>query len=66
MKTILNPILAFAVWSLVTGWALMITVGVIHGEWLPMLPTIGYFPATLVAIWLGILSDMLRYQYEES
>jgi len=30
------------------GWIFMLTVGVIHAEWLPMLPTIGYWWAVII------------------
>lgn len=33
------------------GWELMIAVGVIHAEWIPSLPTIGYWWAVLL-VWL--------------
>lgn len=36
-------------YALAAGWALMLAVGVVRGEWLPDCPTIGYWPAVLVA-----------------
>jgi hypothetical protein len=43
--------------SLVFGWYLMLAVGVAHAEWLPALPTIGYWWACLL-VWLlrGVFS----------
>lgn len=36
-------LLAFAL-----GWVFMLTVGVIHHEWIPQLPTLGYWWAFLI------------------
>jgi hypothetical protein len=36
--------------DLTTGWMLMLAVGVAHAEWLPMLPTIGYWWAVLLVV----------------
>ncbi|MCX5066951.1 hypothetical protein OOJ91_13950 [Micromonospora lupini] len=35
--------------SLLGGWALMLAVGIARAEWLPALPTIGYWPAVLLS-----------------
>ena len=40
--------------ALVGGWIFMLTVGVIHGEWLPMMPTIGYWSAVKVSFMLSL------------
>lgn len=37
--------------AMVSGWLLMLAVGVAHHEWTPDLPTIGYWWAVLLA-WL--------------
>ncbi len=34
---------------LVTGWVLMLVVGIVHAEWIPQLPTIGFGLALLLA-----------------
>ncbi|MEU5155620.1 hypothetical protein [Glycomyces sp. NPDC021274] len=34
----------------VEAWLLMLLVGVVHGEWLPMMPTIGYWSSVLVVL----------------
>jgi hypothetical protein len=39
-----------AAFSLLGGWALMLAVGVIHHEWIPQCPTIGYPWAVLLAL----------------
>lgn len=41
-----------ALFSLLGGWALMLAVGVIHHEWIPQCPTIGYWSAVLLAMLL--------------
>jgi Na+-driven multidrug efflux pump len=38
--------------SLVNGWLLMLAVGIAHAEWVPALPTIGYWWAVLLAMLL--------------
>jgi hypothetical protein len=47
MKWVIALILAAAGIPL-GAWALMVTVGVVHGEWLPMLPTLGYWNALAI------------------
>lgn len=44
-----------AVGAMLGGWLLMLTVGVIHGEWLPMMPTLGYWSAVKVSAMLSLL-----------
>lgn len=46
-------LLMLCVESLLTGWFLMLAVGVIHHEWIPSCPTIGYW-------WAALLSGLLR------
>lgn len=36
----------------IEAWLLMLTVGVIHGEWLSGMPTIGYWSSVLVVLML--------------
>lgn len=40
--------------AIVGGWLLMLTVGVIHGEWLPMMPTLGFWSALKVSFMLSL------------
>jgi hypothetical protein len=37
--------------ALSSGWAFMLAVGVVHAEWLPQVPTLGYWWSVLIA-WL--------------
>lgn len=48
----------YALEVLFRGWVLMLGVGIVHAEWLPQLPTIGYWVAVLIA-WVlgGVLSS---------
>lgn len=39
------------------AWLFMLAVGVIHHEWLPMMPTIGYKSSLIVS---GIAMPLLR------
>lgn len=50
---------------LVTAWVVMITVGVIHGEWLPNLPTIGFHSAYLIGFMLDTLVFVFKYSNSE-
>jgi hypothetical protein len=43
--------------ALFGGWMLMLTVGIVHSEWIPQVPTIGYWWATaIVALMGGVFS----------
>lgn len=42
-----------AAW-LVTAWMLMLAVGVVHAEWIPQLPTIGFGLALLLSFLLVV------------
>lgn len=54
----LDLLIAALVWlvvgTLLGGWLFMLTVGVVHGEWLPMMPTIGYWSAVKVSFMLSL------------
>lgn len=52
MVILLWLLLSF-VYSALSGWAFMIAVGVAHAEWVPSLPTIGFWPAFIIAMLLG-------------
>ena len=45
---ILFGLVVSATGSLAFGWVFMLLVGVVHAEWLPALPTIGYWLAVLI------------------
>lgn len=45
--------------ALLGGWLLMLTVGVIHGEWLHDMPTIGYWSAVKVSTMLSIMTGVV-------
>ena len=36
--------------NLYCGWMLMLAVGIAHAEWIPTLPTIGYWWAVLLVV----------------
>lgn len=44
-----------AVMMLIESWALMLTVGVVHGEWLPMMPTLDFVGALRINLALSLL-----------
>lgn len=47
----------------VAGWVFMLTVGVIHAQWLHTMPTIGFGPAILVSILVSLTINTLNFQY---
>lgn len=47
-------LIAFGYW-LLCGWALMMLVGVLHHQWWPVIPTMGYGTALLVSLLLHIV-----------
>jgi hypothetical protein len=48
VKTVAVLSLTIASW-LISAWTLMLTVGIVHAEWIPQLPTIGFRLALLLA-----------------
>lgn len=54
MIFILIPLLV-AVSVFWDAWAFMILVGVIHAEWLPMLPTIGFGSSVIISFLFLVL-----------
>lgn len=49
------------------GWALMLAVGVAHAEWLPGLPTVGYWPSVLLVLLLrGVFSRVPSSRRDDS
>lgn len=57
-KFIMLALVIIAAGTLIGGWLFMLTVGVIHCEWLPMMPTIGYKSAIKVSFMLSITVGM--------
>jgi Na+-driven multidrug efflux pump len=51
LATAIGSLIVSAVVSLLGGWMFMLAVGVAHHEWLPGLPTVGYWWAVLIT-WL--------------
>lgn len=49
---ILLGLVVSAAGSLAFGWVFMLLIGVVHAEWLPALPTIGYWWAVLITFLL--------------
>lgn len=39
-------------YSIFAGWAFMLAIGLVHHEWIPACPTIGYWPAVGIALLL--------------
>lgn len=57
-KFVMLALVIIAAGTLIGGWLFMLTAGVIHGEWLPMMPTIGYWSAVKVSFMLSITVGM--------
>lgn len=54
IRFVIAALAIIVIGALVGGWIFMLTVGVIHGEWLPMMPTIGYWSAVKVSFMLSL------------
>lgn len=53
MSTFLANLSTLAAAWLVSAWMLMLAVGVVHIEWIPQLPTIGFGLALLLSfLWM--------------
>jgi hypothetical protein len=47
--------------TIASAWAFMIAVGVAHAQWLPMMPTIGYWPSLAIMALLGLAARLETY-----
>lgn len=53
----ITGLITTAIGALVDGWMLMLGVGILHAEWWPAMPTIGYWWAVLAVYLLrGVFS----------
>ena len=53
----LNALLSFVGKTFLVGWLTMLAVGIAHSEWVPGLPTIGYWwSCLLVALTYGLFT----------
>lgn len=62
MTKVLASLSVLATAWLVGSWMLMLTVGIVHAEWIPQLPTIGYRLAlllTTISLVRVVLGSML-------
>lgn len=46
----------------VGAWVLMLTVGIIHHEWLPQVPTLGYGNSLLIFFMVDWVLTLMRYR----
>lgn len=60
MKDILAAFAALVVSVVLTGWLFMVTVGVVRGEWLHDLPTIGFGSSLIVSSLVGACLAVMR------
>ncbi len=61
----LIPFAVAIVWAFFGGWLFMITVGVIHAEWLTMMPTVGYGSSLLIFALIATLFTAVSWRYED-
>ena len=54
MKLVAVGITMFLGYVFLTGWALMIAVGIIHAEWIIACPTINFYWACIIAFFLRL------------
>lgn len=52
VRRVVTRLLAASMITLIGGWELMLAVGLAHAEWVPALPTIGYWWAVLLILLL--------------
>jgi len=52
ISSIISGTIIDVITSLAGGFELMLAVGIIHAEWIPALPTVGYWWACLVVLLL--------------
>lgn len=52
LEKFITRLLVSAVTSFIGGWEFMLAVGIMHRQWWPALPTIGYWWAVLVVVLL--------------
>lgn len=48
------------------AWVFMLTVGVIHAEWIPQLNTLGYPAAVLISSLIGLTLLLITWDFSES
>lgn len=53
LKTVIVFILTYSAFCLLAGWSMMLAIGIVHHEWIPQCPTIGFW-------WAVLLSGLLR------
>lgn len=61
-KFIANVAMLAVAW-LIGAWSLMLSVGVIHAEWIPQLPTVGFPTALLLGALLmarTVIGEVLK------
>jgi len=59
LRNVIVGMLASMVCAFSDGWMLMLAVGIAHAEWVPALPTIGYWWAVLIVYLLrGVFSKI--------
>jgi len=57
IRTVVVGVISSAISTFANGWFLMLAVGIAHTYWLPTLPTIGYWAAVLLVVFLrGVFS----------
>lgn len=47
--------------TFVGGWVFMLTVGIIHHEWLHQVPTLGYWPSFLIFFMVDWCVSLMRW-----
>ena len=51
---VVAAVLVWATFTLIGGWAFMLLVGVVHHEWLPQCPTVGFGWSIVIAFLLRV------------
>lgn len=63
-RSVMAMIALNATFVLVVGWLVMILVGVIHGDWVTAIPTIGYNASCVSVLVIRVIAFMCSVMYE--
>jgi hypothetical protein len=60
MNKVITTVVFTAMQALAIGYVLMLTVGIIRGEWIHTLPTIGFRSAVVIGVFVDLLISVFK------
>lgn len=63
-RSVMTMIALNVAFIFIVGWLMMLLVGVIHGEWIAALPTVGFNGATVVIFIIRVITFICSVMYE--